>query len=53
MELHHLLVYAAALAAMFTTTLLRSFQNKSVAGGHKKLVFFVGGLMTAFEGLVF
>lgn len=51
--MHHLLAYAAAAAAMFATTLLRSFQNKSVAAGHKKLVFFVGGLMTAFEGFVF
>lgn len=51
-DLHQLAVYGAALVAMFFTTFLRGFQNKSVAGGHKKMAFFGGGLMTALEGVV-
>jgi hypothetical protein len=43
---------AAAFGAMLTTTFLRGFQNKNVAGGHKKLAFVFGGAMTAFEGIV-
>ena len=50
---HQLIVWGSALAAMFFTTFLRGFQNKSVAGGHKRLAFIGGGLMTALEGVVF
>lgn len=42
----------SAMTAMFVMTLLRGFQNKSVAGGHKRLAFVCGGLMTALEGVV-
>ena len=51
-EYHQLLIFGLAFAAMFMTTFLRGFQNKNVAGGHKKLAFFIGAAMTAFEGLV-
>lgn len=50
--LHMVSVFALAFAAMFATTFLRGFQNKNVAGGHKKLAFWCGATMTAFEGLV-
>jgi len=50
--LDKLAVFGLAFAAMFATTFLRGFQNKNVAGGHKKLAFFCGAMMTAFEGLV-
>lgn len=49
---HQLAIFGMAFCAMFMTTFLRGFQNKNVAGGHKKLAFFVGAAMTAFEGLV-
>lgn len=51
-SLHQLIVFGLAFAAMFATTFLRGFQNKNVAGGHKKLAFFCGAMMTAFEGVV-
>lgn len=51
-DLHQLTVYGAALAAMFCTTFLRGWQNKVVAGGHKRLAFVGGGLMTLLEGVV-
>lgn len=49
---HQLIVFGLAFIAMFATTFLRGFQNKNVAGGHKKLAFFCGAAMTAFEGVV-
>lgn len=52
METSHIILFSLATAAMFATTFLRGFQNKSVAGGHKWMAFFGGGLMTALEGAV-
>ncbi len=46
-----LATYGGAFVAMLVTTFLRGFQNKNVAGGHKKLAFVFGGLMTAAEGI--
>ena len=48
----YILLGLSAMVAMFVMTLLRGFQNKSVAGGHKRLAFVCGGLMTALEGIV-
>jgi hypothetical protein len=45
-------LFLAAFSAMVLTTLLRGFQNKNVAGGHKRLAFICGAIMTVFEGLV-
>jgi hypothetical protein len=51
-DLHQLTVFAIAFSATFATTCLRGFQNKNVAGGHQRLAFLCGVLMTAFEGIV-
>jgi len=45
-------IYATAFLVTFTLSLLRGFQNKSVAGGHKRLAFFGGGAMQALENTV-
>ena len=45
-------IYVTAFAVTYLLTMLRGFQNKSVAGGHKKLAFFGGGAMTALENTV-
>jgi hypothetical protein len=52
MTLSIALIYATAFAVTFFLTMLRGFQNKSVAGGHKKLAFLGGGAMTALENTV-
>lgn len=45
-------IYLGAFAITFFLTMLRGFQNRSVAGGHKRLAFFGGGAMTALENTV-
>ena len=47
-----IMLYATAFAVTFCLTMLRGFQYKSVAGGHKRLAFFGGGIMTALENTV-
>lgn len=37
--------------AMFSSTFLRGFQNKNVAGGHRKLAFICGWAMALLDGL--
>lgn len=52
MDITTVTLYATAFAITFCLTMLRGFQNKSVAGGHKRLAFFGGGTMTALENTV-
>jgi uncharacterized protein YneF (UPF0154 family) len=47
-----LLLLAGTIVALFSTTLLRSVQNKNVAGNHKKMAFIFGTGMSACELLV-
>lgn len=44
-------VYLLAVATMFGATFLRGFQNKNVAGGHKKLAAVVGYMMAVSDML--
>lgn len=43
------IIVAGTALALFVTTFLRGFQNKSVAAGHKKLAFIGGCAMSALE----
>ena len=52
MAMSTVLIYVTAFLVTFALTMLRGFQNKSVAGGHKRLAFFGGGAMTALENTV-
>lgn len=45
-------LYVTGFAVTYLLTMIRGFQNKSVAGGHKKLAFLGGGAMTALENTV-
>lgn len=49
---HEGLALLGTMAALFSITLLRSAQNKNVAGGHKRLAFIFGTGMSACELLV-
>lgn len=51
-SLSQIILFGMAFVAMFATTFLRGFQNKNVTGGHKRLAFCCGALMTALEGVV-
>jgi hypothetical protein len=51
--MHELLTLGITFAVLFTTTVLRSTQNKNVAGGHGWLAFVVGTLMCACELTVY
>lgn len=51
--MHEALTLGIAFAVLFTTTLLRSTQNKNVAGGHKWMAFVFGTLMCGCELTVF
>lgn len=51
--MHELLTLGITFAVLFTTTVLRSTQNKNVAGGHGLLAFVVGTLMCACELTVY
>lgn len=44
-HLHTLALFLGTCAITFTTTFLRGFQNKNVAGGYKKMAFVFGFLM--------
>jgi hypothetical protein len=50
--MHELILVLGTAAVLFTTTLLRGFQNKSVAGNHKRMAFTGGTVMSALEMLV-
>lgn len=50
--MHEILMVAGTMLALFSTTLMRGLQNKSVAGGHKRLAFIFGTGMSACELLV-
>lgn len=50
--MHEILMVAGTMLALFSTTLMRGLQNKSVAGGHKRLAFVFGTGMSACELLV-
>lgn len=50
--MHELLMVAGTTLALFTTTLLRGFQNKNIAGNHKRMAFIFGTGMSACELLV-
>lgn len=50
--MHEILMVAGTMTALFSTTLMRGLQNKSVAGGHKRLAFIFGTGMSACELLV-
>lgn len=50
--MHEILLVLGTAAVLFTTTLLRGFQNKSVAGNHKRMAFSGGTIMSALELLV-
>lgn len=41
----HLLYIVGTVIALFTTTFLRGFQSRNVAGGHKRLAFVFGTAM--------
>lgn len=45
-------LYVTGFAVTYLLTMIRGFQNKSVAGGHKRLAFLGGGAMTALENTV-
>lgn len=45
-------IVAITAAALFVTTFLRGFQNKSVAAGHKRLAFIGGSLMSALDLMI-
>jgi hypothetical protein len=47
-----IMIYATGFLVTFALTMLRGFQNKSVAGGHKRLAFIGGGVMQALENVV-
>ena len=47
--MHELLMVLGTAIVLFTTTLLRGFQNKSVAGNHKRMSFIGGTVMSACE----
>lgn len=44
--------YVAATIAAFISTTLRGFQNKNVAGDHRKAAFFTGYLMAAADAAI-
>jgi uncharacterized membrane protein YciS (DUF1049 family) len=48
-EVSTVLLYLAAIITAFSTTFLRGFQNKNVAGGHKRLAFIFGYAMAICE----
>lgn len=50
--MHELLMVLGTALVLFTTTLLRGFQNKSVAGNHKRMAFVGGTVMSACELLI-
>lgn len=51
--MHELLTLAITFVTLFMTTVLRSYQNKNIAGGHKRLAFIFGTLMCGCELTVF
>lgn len=50
--MQELIMLGSTIAALFTTTLLRSMQNRNVAGNHKVMAFVFGTGMSACELLV-
>ena len=50
--MHEIVLVLGTALVLFTTTLLRGFQNKSVAGNHKRMAFAGGTIMSALEMLI-
>ena len=52
MTTSQILMGCAAFFAVLIENILRSTQNKNVAAGYTKAVFFTGGLMTLCDGII-
>lgn len=52
LELNEWQMAAGGFAAVLTENLLRGVQNKNVAAGYRKAIFFTGAMMTLCDGLV-
>jgi hypothetical protein len=50
--MNHYSMAAAAFAVILIENLLRGVQNKNVAAGYRKAIFFTGATMTLCDGLI-